>query len=102
MRWKSGNLSTIKNVKANYEYTIDEKYSAEDAVEVKNNIKDLFTDNENLLNFVHHENDFDDLALQPFAIQLSKTGPAVSVVDINKDELDDIILAAKGGSITFT
>ena len=103
VRWKSGNLSTIKNVKANYEFTIDEKYSSrEDAVEVKNNIKDLFTDNENLLNFVHHENDFDDLALQPLLpFKLSKTGPAVSVVDINKDELDDIIFGcSKGGSIT--
>ena len=28
VRWKSGNSSTIKNVIANYEYTIDEKYSS--------------------------------------------------------------------------
>ena len=100
--WRSGRRSVLSGVKPNTLCEVDEATSEpapRPAVSAKST---LFTDASHLIQHTHHEEPFDDFALQPtLPRRLSQLGPGVSWFDVNGDGWDDLIVASgKGGALT--
>src|SRR6185369_15898014 len=63
--WRSGKESIVRAAKANHVYEIEEPTEKSVARTVpKSSAKPLFLDVSSQLKHVHHEDDFDDFALQ--------------------------------------
>ena len=99
VNWSDGKYQLLKNVKANKTITIDYKNS-----QIKKSIipdvEYLFEDISNTsgITFKHKENDFDDFqreSLLPH--RMSQFGPALSVTDVNNDQLEDFYIGGAMG-----
>ncbi len=94
--WPNGNISKLKDVKADQLLEIDQS-SANDSSE---NILDreyLFSLTNNILNFKHEENVYNDFIKQHLLIrQYSQSGPCIAVANIDGKPGDEIFI---GGSL---
>ena len=93
--WDNGLISVLEDIEANQEIIIDIKNA-----EKKNPIVDQVNRNFKSVNplqfgidFIHHENLFNDFSKQVLLPQkLSQQGPTLSVGDFNKDGLEDFFV----------
>ncbi len=99
--WRSGKQSVITAAKPNHIYEIEEpdKDAVPNSAPKQPTPQPLFVDVSKLINHVHHEEAFDDFALQPLLPhRLSQAGPGITWWDIDGDGWDDLIIGSgKGG-----
>ncbi|ADV49749.1 FG-GAP repeat protein [Cellulophaga algicola DSM 14237] len=97
--WADGKYSTLTNVKANQQVTINYKsaITIEKNVKITNPIfKDITTHIK--ANYKHEENIFDDFKSQLLLPhKLSQNGPCLAIADINNDGLDDFYVGGASG-----
>ncbi len=102
--WRSGRRTRVERVAANRIYEVAEGVTSAIGVAVKpvDTALPLFADASQLLQHSHHEEAFDDFALQPTLMRkLSQLGPGVSWFDLNADGWEDLVVASgKGGTLT--
>ncbi|MBI5387338.1 MAG: VCBS repeat-containing protein [Verrucomicrobia bacterium] len=102
--WRSGAKNVVSNAQPNRIYEIDEAGAAR-MPNLKSQISNLksFRDVSALLNHVHHEDPFDDLARQPLLPKrLSQMGPGVSWLDLDSDGREDLLITSgRGGEIAL-
>ena len=102
--WRSGKQSIVQAAKANRLYEIEEPNAAAVPIAApKQPIQPLFVDVSPLIKHVHHDDDFDDFALQPLLPhRLSQAGPGDHLVGCRWRWLGRrIIGSGKGGSLRF-
>jgi enediyne biosynthesis protein E4 len=103
VQWRSGKRSTVTGVKANSLCEIEEPSGPAPGtpVETRAPAEPFFKDVSTLLNHTHHEEPFDDFALQAtLPYKLSQPGPGVSWFDVDGDGWDDVIVpSGKGGTL---
>ena len=93
----------VTGVKVNHLYEIDEAAAGEvleAGVPVR---RPHFSDVSDLLRHTHHEEAFDDFALQPtLSKRMSQLGPGVSWFDVDADGWDDLIIGSgRGGHLAI-
>jgi len=94
--WPDGKMSKLKNVKADELIEIDQA-SAVNYPEKKLAGKNLFTATNDILNFLHKENVFDEYVNQHLMMrQYSQSGPSIAVANIDGNPGDEIFI---GGSL---
>jgi len=104
--WPSGKKSRIEGVRANRVYVVDESV-ATGATDVSTRVSEtpapLFKDVSGLLRHRHHENGYDDFRFQPLLPQkLSRQGPGVAWVDVDRNGYEDLLIASgKGGALAL-
>ncbi|MEK6302941.1 MAG: VCBS repeat-containing protein [Acidobacteriota bacterium] len=92
VNWRSGAKSRITEVRPNRLYEIAESGSSSPGTDAP---EPVFKDVSNLINHMHHENEFDDFQRQPLlANRLSQLGPGVAWHDIDGDGNDDLIVGS--------
>lgn len=90
--WRSGKRSRVASAKPNHIYELDEA-EASPVGDVQPNTAPMFTDVSHLLKHTHHQTNFNDFDLQPLLPRkLSQSGPAVSWVDVDGDDWDDLVI----------
>lgn len=103
--WRKGQVSEIKDVQANRIYEIyeptDQTINTQKPIPGSANIKPYFEDVSELIDHVHHEDDFDDFQTQPLLPKrLSQLGPGISWFDSDSDGDDDLLISSgKGGRL---
>ena len=99
VKWRNGQASVVKGVKANTIYEIDASSAQDFKAPPKTDPKPLLEDISSALGHVHHENEFNDFERQPLLPRkLSQFGPGIAWSDINKDGWEDLIIGSgKGG-----
>ncbi len=104
IKWLNGDITTLKNVKANQLLEINQKKTKRESINNKtNNINTpIFKDisQKIKLNYTHKENEYNDFKkeiLLPH--KMSEFGPCIAVSDVNSDGLDDFFI---GGSAGFS
>jgi len=114
--WRNGSRSLVSDAKPNRIYEIDEtaatlvqnpkskvqSANASDHVSRFTLHAPLFTDVSALLSHNHHEDPFDDFAVQPLLPKrLSQLGPGVTWCDLDGDGWEDLVIASgKGGQLS--
>lgn len=92
--WRSGKRSLVADVRANYIYEIDERPAVASSP-ITNRPLAHFEDVSSLLAHQHHEEFFDDFAVQPtLPHRLSQLGPGVSWFDVDGDGWDDLMIGS--------
>jgi enediyne biosynthesis protein E4 len=101
--WRNGKRSTVKEVRANRLYQIDESASQSFATAPKLEPKPLFEDLSPTLGHTHHENEFNDFERQHgLPRKPSQSGPGVAWADVDGDGWDDLVIGSgKGGSLAI-
>lgn len=101
INWTDGSKSTFSDIQANRIYELDKTHEgntnkADASIE---NTSPLFKDESDLLNYRHHEEEYDDFMLQPLLpYKLSRLGPGVSWIDFDYDGTENLIVSSgKGG-----
>lgn len=100
--WPDGKISNQKNVAGNQTLLIDYENAISKSINspIESNAK-LFQQIEEpqqILDFSHKENDFDDFSVQVLLPhKLSQFGPAMTVADFNKDGTDDLFFGGSSG-----
>ena len=97
--WPATGYATIlKNVPANQMIEINEANSAKTQKIIKNQDNEhlLFRKHENVINYVHQQNDYVDYSLPQRIIphKFSQIGPRMAKGDINNDGLEDLIIGS--------
>jgi hypothetical protein len=99
--WPTGQKSQVTNVSANYVYEIDQAVAVSAPLPriATNTNTPFFQDVSDLLAHTHHEEPFDDLAVQPtLPKRLSQLGPGVCWCDLNEDGWDDLVIGSGKGA----
>ncbi len=102
--WPDGSGQMLTHVKANGTIVLDQKNATDSYTRpvLKNNIEENWTNSTTAagINFIHQEDDFEDLNVNPFLPHSMATqGPAAAVGDVNNDGLEDFfVCGAKGQS----
>jgi hypothetical protein len=95
---ESGNISLLRNVKANQMVEIAESNSVPARPALKNQLKNdfLFSERDNILDYQHEQKDFNDFALNQKIMphKFSQIGPRMAKGDINNDGNEDIIIGS--------
>ncbi|MCU0324865.1 MAG: VCBS repeat-containing protein, partial [Spirosomaceae bacterium] len=96
IKWQSGKVQILKNVKTNQVLTVDESNATlpTNSLE-KESVKPLFDDITDVLNILykHEEADYIDFNIQKLLPhKFSQFGPAIAVGDINGDKIDDVFI----------
>ncbi len=97
VHWPSGKTQELYNIKANSSLTFDENDATPDHSNNEINEKPWFIKSDQVLNFTHKENDFDDFSkevLLPY--KQSTLGPYITEGDANGDGKTDIFI---GGAL---
>ncbi|MCX2678495.1 VCBS repeat-containing protein [Galbibacter sp. EGI 63066] len=99
IQWPNGRVSTKQNIKINTLLQFDQARSKPNHEKDKVPRKGIFKNAENLgVDFVHHENKHIDFKVNRLALkQSSRSGPKMSVSDINNDGMDDIFIGGAFG-----
>ncbi len=97
--WRSGKQSVIQAAQANHIYEIEEPDAAAIPIPIlKPPIQPLFVDVSSRIKHIHHEEVFDDFALQPLLPhRLSQAGPGITWWDTDGDGWDDLIIGSGMG-----
>lgn len=101
VRWRSGRISRVKEVRPNHRYEIHESEApAPTSVAATPAEPAWFEDVTSSLGHRHHEEPFDDFARQPLLPRrLSRLGPGVGWIDFNADGRDDLVIGTgRGGA----
>jgi enediyne biosynthesis protein E4 len=103
VEWPDDRVTILKDVKTNQILTLYQKDAVKMSYHVVGPVSSLNTyfkdiSNENRINFVHKENDFNDFEIEPLLFQMMSTeGPRMCKGDVNGDGLEDLyICGAKG------
>lgn len=100
--WRGGKLTRVEHAHGNHIYEISEQ-SAQDIISppATKLRKPMFVDVSHLIDHSHHEDTFNDFALQPsLPRRLSQSGPGVAWSDLDGDGKDELIIGTgEGGSI---
>jgi hypothetical protein len=101
--WRSGKRSVLENVHANSVYTVAEADTAVVAPSKESTKAPWFEDASALIAHKHHEAPFNDFARQGLLPKkLSQLGPGIAWIDVNRDGLEDLVIASgKGGSLAI-
>ncbi len=102
--WPDDKMQILKNVKVNQTLIVNKLDAILPFVyPIIKPVNSFFELNNNALNFIHKENDFNDFAIQSLLPQYySRQGPCIAKGDINGDGLDDIFIGGakeQAGSI---
>lgn len=101
VNWRSGKKSIINNVKANHAYVVYEEYAENWERDTPEPEETLFEDKSGLIAHSHHEEEFDDFALQSLLPnRLSQLGPGIAWYDLDRDSDEDLIITSGRGSTT--
>lgn len=98
VEWPDDRVTVMTNVPTNQILTLSQKDAQVSSIHTTGSYKlsnDYFKDisTENRINFVHHENDFDDFKRDKLLYQMMSTeGPRMCQGDINGDGLSDIFI----------
>ena len=97
--WRSGAVSSVKDVKPNRLYEIDENFALPpSSVPPITAPSPLFADASHLLKHTHADAWFDDFARQPLlGKKLSQLGPGVSWFDVDGDGWEDLTVGSGAG-----
>ncbi|MFO1496978.1 MAG: FG-GAP-like repeat-containing protein [Verrucomicrobiota bacterium] len=104
VHWRSGRMSQLARVAANRLYEIEEAGAGSEGdapAAASPSTGPLFSDASVLLQHVHHDDAYDDLARQSLLPRkLSQLGPGVAWGDLNQDGWDDLLIGAgRGGQM---
>lgn len=100
IQWPDGRITLEKNSKINKLLLFDQTKSEINLEKKKEDKNVIFKDvTESLgIKFVHQENNFVDFKTDRLTLkQTSKSGPKMSVADINNDGIDDIFIGGASG-----
>jgi hypothetical protein len=105
VRWRDGRTSVLPGARPNRLYEIREQ-AASAAREERLSAapqRQLFEDASAVLGHRHHEAPYDDYARQPLLpADLSRLGPGVSWLDLDRDGDEDLLIGAgRGGTIAY-
>jgi hypothetical protein len=96
IRWPSGRVQRLENLKAQHVYTITEPEG--EPAPASAPPKPLFVEAEQASPIVHQEEPFDDFAAQPLLpFRLSQPGPALASADVDGDGDVDLFLGGARG-----
>jgi hypothetical protein len=99
--WPDGKVSLQTNVAVNQTLVINKKDVITKAINTTTQNKSIFqsiVNQEQILDFTHKENDFDDFSAQVLLPhKMSQFGPAMVVADFNKDGFDDVFFGGSSG-----
>jgi len=94
----SGKISVVRNIKSNQTIIIDEKNAMTRNSSKSNELKSelLFKENEEAINYLHEQTDFNDFYLNQKIIphKFSQIGPSMALGDLNNDGFEDIIIGS--------
>ena len=100
VEWNSGKKETLKDISANKLLVLEESNATLLKSKVVNPDQ-LFAKTESLINYKHKSSTINDFKRQSLLLkQLSHDGPAMEKADLNKDGLEDIIIAGGVGQAT--
>jgi hypothetical protein len=103
VRWRNGETTELKDVRANRCYEIDEQNSPtiSDQQGAAPSPPALFEDVSHLIAHEHHEEPFNDYQRQPLLPRkLSQLGPGVAWFDLDSDGWEDLVIGSgKGGAL---
>ncbi len=94
---ENGNISVIKNLAVNQMIELNENKSIHNNNPVTSEKKEfIFKKSENILGYVHEQNDFVDFGLKQKIIphKFSQIGPRMAKGDLNNDGMEDLIIGA--------
>ncbi|MFQ5676478.1 MAG: FG-GAP-like repeat-containing protein, partial [bacterium] len=103
--WRSGKVTTIRDIKPNRIYEIYESTTKNDVHSQPDTVlsKPIFEDVSHLIKHIHHETLFDDFKRQPLLTKrLSQSGPGIAWYDMDSDGDDDLIIGSgEGGDLAY-
>ena len=102
IKWRSGRLSTVKDIQANRVYEILEAGARPVAVSAPVRREPWFEDASALIAHTHHEEAFNDFDRQPLLPKkFSQLGPGIAWADLDGDGWEDLVIGSgKGGPLT--
>ena len=93
VNWPDGKTTLLQNVKANQILKLDQKDAVAGALTIPSKKQTLFSKLDDLIDFAHQENDFDDFSRDRLLFQMfSNEGPHIAVGDVNGDKKDDLFI----------
>ena len=97
--WPSGKITELSNLEVNKTITLFEKDAVAAKETILNEAPNLFVKNEQVIDFVHKENNYSDFNVErllPF--MRSAEGPKMAIGDVNNDGEDDIFIGGSKGN----
>jgi len=94
--WPNGKVSLLKELSANQTYSLSISEASEKENIADQSVKPLFKSNENLIDFKHEENSFNEYSQQRLLVrQYSRQGPSMAAANIDGKAGDELFI---GGS----
>ena len=98
IRWRNGHRSTVKDVRRNCLYEVEEPVGPAELPPPAQRPSPLFVDASDRIAHRHYETAFNDYDRQPLLpYKLSQLGPGVAWFDMNNDGHEDLIVGAGRG-----